>query len=184
MDTVEGFAVVDEANVEFLPVLWFILRLVFSPRRKINRSQSEPQHRYSPAFSAIHLRFAMWSRMPLPLRKPACISASSRSMMFSRRFWMVFSSILPACGINAIARQLAQSLRSPFFAIDVNTDLFHSFSHEHYLQILRHRVVSTALGADFRSSAGIASIPGALLLGSCRIAHSISLSRTSGSSST
>jgi hypothetical protein len=76
IDTVEGFAIVNEAHENGFTVFF--------------------------AFSMIHLMFAIWSLVPLPFLKPACSSAISLSMCVTSLSCIILSSILLAWGISAM----------------------------------------------------------------------------------
>ena len=132
----------------------------------------------------IHLKLAIWSLVPLHLRKPACSSGSSLFISGSILLCMILIRTLLMCGISAIVLFLTHTLGSPFLGIGMKTDLFQSFGHFMVFQILWHIAVMVLMAPsppDLNSYIGMSSVPGAFLSATAFSACRTSLSSTFGS---
>ncbi|MDI3350306.1 hypothetical protein AFAEFNGA_00612 [Mycoplasmopsis arginini] len=140
----------------------------------------------SLAFSMIQRRLAIGSLVPLPFRKPAWTSGSSRCTYCWSLAWRILSMTLLACEMSASVRSCEHSLALPFFGIGMKTDLFQSRGHCWVFQMCWHIECSTFTASSFRiwkSSTGIPSPPLALFVVMLSKAHLTSHSRMSGSRS-
>ena len=86
---------------------------------------------------------AIWSLVPLPFRKPAWTSGSSRFTYCWSLAWRILSVTLLACEMSAIVWYFEHSLSLPFFGIGMKTDLFQSCGHCSVFQIFWHIECST-----------------------------------------
>ena len=122
----------------------------------------------SLAFSMISWMLAIWSLIPLPFLNPACTSGSSQFMYCWSLAWRILSITLLACKMSTTVGYFEHSLASPFFGIEMKTDLFQSCGHCWVFQIFWHVLCSTFTASYFRiwnSSTGIPSPPLALFVG-------------------
>ena len=104
----------------------------------------------SLAFSMIQWMLAVWSLVPLPVRKPAWTSGSTRFRYCLSLAWRILSTTLLECEMSAIVRQFEHSLTLPFFGIGMKTDLFQSCGHCWVFQICWHTECSTFTASSFR----------------------------------
>ena len=122
----------------------------------------------------IHRVLVVWSLVPLPFRKPAWTSGSSRFTYCWSLAWRILSITLLVCEMSAIVQSFEHSLALPFFGIGMKTDLFQSCGHCWVFQICWHSECSTFTASSFRiwnSSTGIPSPPLALFVVMLSKAH-------------
>ena len=130
----------------------------------------------------IQWMLAIWYLVPLPFLNSASTSRSSQFTYCCSLTWWIFSITLLEC--KAMNGSLNILWQLPFFGIGMKTDLFQSCGHCWVFQICWHIECSTFIASSFRilnSSAGIPSLPLALLVVMLPKAHSTSHSRMSGS---
>ena len=127
---------------------------------------------------------AIWSLVPLPFLNPAWTSGISPLMFCWSLAWRILSITSLACAMSTIVQEFEHFLALPFFGIGMKTDLFQSYGHCWVFQICWHFDCNTLTASSFRiwkSSAGIPSLPLALLIEMLLKALLISHSKISGS---
>ncbi|XP_055597628.1 uncharacterized protein LOC129747430 [Uranotaenia lowii] len=121
----------------------------------------------------------MWSTHDRPDRNPACCRRSVASIFSWILFRITLQSTLRVVQINVMPRQLPHSVRSPFFGTFTRIPCIQSAGNVAVSQMSANRrcnICADRAGSAFSISAGIQSIPGALLDFMFLIAASISAS--------
>lgn len=114
----------------------------------------------------------------LPLLNPACSSLSWSSIWSAIRFRIIVASTLVALLRMVMPLQFSHCDRSPFFGNFITIPSFHDFGISSLDQICvidGSRILANTSGSVFSNSAGIPSIPSALLFFSFSIASLTSL---------
>ena len=83
-------------------------------------------------FSRTILILTIWSLVPLPSLKPACIDEISWSSLLFILLMMILRSILLAWEMRLMVRELAQSFKLLFFGNGIKTALHQSFGHSSF----------------------------------------------------